>query len=92
MTDREDEIGPDERPLGTYCDAGDLENPLAMPAIAYADGLVVGGGDMAKLSAHLAVGDTLIDSYGSDVHFIVRSHGPAIPKLRIRFSLVSLPF
>ena len=78
------------------CSDADLFDPDVEADVLYAAGHVVGNGNRGHLSGHLAEGDTsgsiadlfslpnaqgLTDAEGAEVHHVVRSHGPKIPRL-----------
>lgn len=80
---------------GSPCALADLGNPDVKGDVLYAAGHVVGNGK-ANFGAHRAEGDTdgsiadlfglpaaegLVDARASEVHLVVRTHGPAIPGL-----------
>jgi len=62
------------------CDAGDLANPAAGAASLLGDGGVARV-DRTTFAVALPVGDGLTDALGAEVHFVIRTHGSAIPGL-----------
>lgn len=62
------------------CDAADLANPAAAAASLLGSGAVVRS-SRAVFTVQLLAGDGLTDPHGAEVHFVVRTHGPAIPGL-----------
>ena len=78
------------------CTEADLFNEDVEADVLYAAGHVAGNGNRVHLSGHLAEGDTsgsiaglfglpnaqgLTDAEGAEIHHVVRSHGPKIPRL-----------
>jgi len=71
------------------CSLGDLGTPAVGASVVFATGHVVGGNGVGNFAAYITEGDTsgalfgpgLLDARGAEVHWIVRSHGPAIPAL-----------
>jgi hypothetical protein len=75
------------------CDPADLTNPAVDAAILYGTGKVVGEDGIGNFTAQLAEADTskvnpehmpfpgsdkgLVDARKAEIHFVVRSHGPA---------------
>lgn len=78
-----------------HCGPGDLlllgGDPAVEGTVLYAAGHVIGGSGVGNYGAHLSVGDTsgvllgagpgLTNPRGAEIHLVVRSHGPAIPRL-----------
>ena len=68
------------------CTAADLSVPEAEPALVYAAARIVGADGVVDYSAYRAVGDTtgvvtgsaLLDPMKSEIHLVLRSHGPAM--------------
>lgn len=79
----------------TACSEPDLFNPATGPSILYAAGNIVGGTGTSTFADALQVNDVsgcqppwdefdlcgagLEDPYASEIHLIVRTHGPKIP-------------
>lgn len=67
------------------CSVADLQNPDAEPSLVYATGRIVGADGTANFGAFRALGDTsgavsgpgLLNPFKTEVHFVLRSHGPA---------------
>ncbi|NNE11020.1 MAG: hypothetical protein HKN41_02120 [Ilumatobacter sp.] len=62
------------------CDGADLANPAA-EAVS-----MLGAGKVAQRSAasfliRIGAGDELTDPHGAEIHFVLRTHGPALPGL-----------
>lgn len=75
------------------CAEADLFNPDVAASVQYAAGHVVGGSGSYHVGSYLSEGDRrgcalgdellcagLIDAQEADVHFVVRTHGPALPE------------
>lgn len=62
------------------CDAGDLANPAA-EAVSMPGGGRVAPGRRATFVVRVPAGADLTDPHGAEIHFVVRTHGPAIPGL-----------
>ncbi len=60
------------------CDAGDLGDPEVDAVSTLFAGKVVGGNRTNFAGSLRAGGDALRNPYGAEIHFIVRTHGPAI--------------
>ncbi|MGH3716479.1 MAG: hypothetical protein ACRDT4_23910 [Micromonosporaceae bacterium] len=72
------------------CAETDLFNPAVAASVQYAGGRIVGESGNYTVGSYLGEGDRagcpfgadlcagLIDSHEADVHFVVRSHGPAL--------------
>ncbi|MEM9216520.1 MAG: hypothetical protein AAGD25_19500 [Cyanobacteria bacterium P01_F01_bin.150] len=75
------------------CGLDDLEIPEVKASIFWATGEIIDNGETGLFSAtvpeltlpgefdQVLFGDGVIDSFGSEIHLVVRSHGPAIPGL-----------
>lgn len=71
------------------CGEADLFDPDVETSVLHAAGEVIGGNGTGRFGSYLTEGDTtgalfgpgLLDSREADVHFVVRTHGPAIPGL-----------
>lgn len=72
------------------CDAADIANPLVNGGAEQAAAHVVGGSGKASYGSRLNLGDVLTgggmpsfntfdDVFGSEIHLVVRSHGPKVP-------------
>ncbi len=67
------------------CSVADLLTPDAEPSLVYATGRVIGADGSAHCGAFRSVGDTtgavsgpgLLNSFKTEVHLVLRSHGPA---------------
>ena len=62
------------------CDSSDLASPDVDGASVFATGRLARR-DQATFWIRLRVGDALIEPMKAEIHFVVRSHGPAIPGL-----------
>lgn len=72
----------------TPCGEPDLFLDAVMADVLYGAGHVIGGSEEANFGVHLNEGDTsgsilsgygLIDAREAEIHYVLRSHGPAIP-------------
>jgi hypothetical protein len=78
------------------CSNDDLSNPDATADVTYGAGTVIGGSGRATFAGHRNQGDHsgsimqewlgltehgLIDAQEAEIHFVVHSHGPKIPRL-----------
>ena len=73
------------------CDGSDLRDESGVPnpgtSVLRATGKVVGPNGKGNFGAHLNVGDTsealfgpgLTDSFGAEIHMVIRYHGPMVP-------------
>jgi hypothetical protein len=70
----------------TPCSVADLSNPEVQPSLVNATGRIVGADGTADFGAFKAEGDTtgaftgpgLLNAKKAEIHFVVRTHGPAI--------------
>ncbi|MGH3648728.1 MAG: hypothetical protein ACRDTM_16330 [Micromonosporaceae bacterium] len=75
------------------CGEPDLFNPDVEASVQYAGGHIIGGSGSYSIGSYLSEGDTtgcalgdellcagLIDAQVADVHFVVRTHGEALPE------------
>jgi hypothetical protein len=75
-----------EKCATTPCTPADLSNPEVGPSLVIATGRVVGADGSADFGAYRAVGDAtgahsgtgLLNPFKAEIHFVVRSHGPAM--------------
>lgn len=78
------------------CGNDDLANPDAMVDVVYASGRVIGKSGKTTYAGHRSEGDNsgsifpawlglpspgLVDAQKAEIHFVVHTHGPKIPKL-----------
>jgi hypothetical protein len=74
---------------GVRCGADDLAEAAVEPSVLGGDGHIVGPDGKGLFSSFLATGDTttaiegagLTNPRGADIHFVLRTHGPAQPGL-----------
>lgn len=79
--------------IGSSCNVPDLFDPDVQGSVLWGGGNIVGNSGKSTIGGHLREGEIttfhpvfvgspgLLDAMGAEIHLVIRTHGPAIPKM-----------